>query len=113
MSDPSRIAVLGAGGFLGSHLVPALSARFDCEIDAIDVTFRKLGATSHSHFQQFLQPAAAVGVRTLRELGRSYLTISALTTAVQYSMQIKTVRPRNVGCAYRPREAGDAALAPM
>jgi UDP-apiose/xylose synthase len=44
--SPRRIAVLGAGGFLGSHLVPALGARFDCEIDAVDVTFRKLGATS-------------------------------------------------------------------
>jgi UDP-apiose/xylose synthase len=42
---PLRIAVLGAGGFLGSHLVPALGARFDCDIDAVDVTFRKLGAT--------------------------------------------------------------------
>jgi UDP-apiose/xylose synthase len=37
-----RIAVLGAGGFLGSHLVPALIARFGCEIDAVDVDFRKL-----------------------------------------------------------------------
>jgi UDP-apiose/xylose synthase len=37
-----RIAVLGAGGFLGSHLVPALTARFGCAIDAVDVDFRKL-----------------------------------------------------------------------
>src|SRR5512143_898360 len=37
-----RIAVLGAGGFLGSHLVPALIDRFACEIDAVDVDFRKL-----------------------------------------------------------------------
>jgi UDP-apiose/xylose synthase len=41
-----RIAVLGAGGFLGSHLVPALAERIGCEIDAVDVTFRKLGTTS-------------------------------------------------------------------
>jgi UDP-apiose/xylose synthase len=39
-----RIAVLGAGGFLGSHLVPALVARFGCAIDAVDVDFRKLEA---------------------------------------------------------------------
>ncbi len=39
-----RIAVLGAGGFIGSHLVPALIERFGCEIDAVDVTFDKLGA---------------------------------------------------------------------
>jgi UDP-apiose/xylose synthase len=37
-----RIAVLGAGGFVGSHLVPALLQRFDCAIDAVDVDFHKL-----------------------------------------------------------------------
>ena len=39
---PRRITVLGAGGFVGSHLVPALLARFDCAIDAVDVDFGKL-----------------------------------------------------------------------
>ena len=43
---PERIAVLGAGGFLGSHLVPALVERFGCPIDAVDVSFRKLTSTS-------------------------------------------------------------------
>lgn len=42
---PQRIAVLGAGGFLGSHLVPGLLERFDCEIDAVDVDFTKLEHT--------------------------------------------------------------------
>jgi UDP-apiose/xylose synthase len=37
-----RIAVLGAGGFLGSHLVPALLAGRECEIDAVDVDLTKL-----------------------------------------------------------------------
>src|SRR4051794_29920052 len=37
-----RITVLGAGGFIGSHLVPALVARFECEIDAVDIDFGKL-----------------------------------------------------------------------
>jgi UDP-apiose/xylose synthase len=37
-----RIAVLGAGGFLGSHLVPALRAGRECEIDAVDVDLTKL-----------------------------------------------------------------------
>ncbi len=37
-----RIGVLGAGGFLGSHLVPAVLARVDCEIDAVDIQFGKL-----------------------------------------------------------------------
>jgi UDP-apiose/xylose synthase len=41
-----RIAVLGAGGFIGSHLVPALLAgRPGCLIDAVDITFEKLGPT--------------------------------------------------------------------
>lgn len=38
----SRIAVLGAGGFIGSHLVPALVKRFGCEVDAVDVDLEKL-----------------------------------------------------------------------
>jgi UDP-apiose/xylose synthase len=33
---------LGAGGFIGSHLVPALIERFGCEIDAVDLDFSKL-----------------------------------------------------------------------
>ena len=45
MPRKERIAVLGADGFLGSHLVPALLARRDCIIDAVDVTFDKLAAT--------------------------------------------------------------------
>jgi UDP-apiose/xylose synthase len=44
-ASPERIAVLGAGGFLGSHLIPALLARRDCRIDAVDVTFEKLAPT--------------------------------------------------------------------
>jgi len=39
---PERVAVLGAGGFIGSHLVPALVERFGCEVDAVDVNFDKL-----------------------------------------------------------------------
>lgn len=42
---PERIAVLGAGGFLGSHLVPGLIERFDCAIDAVDIDFGKLTCT--------------------------------------------------------------------
>jgi UDP-apiose/xylose synthase len=38
----NRIAVLGAGGFVGSHLVPALVQRFGCTVDAVDVDFHKL-----------------------------------------------------------------------
>jgi UDP-apiose/xylose synthase len=42
---PERIAVLGAGGFLGSHIVPGLIERFGCAIDAVDVDFEKLECT--------------------------------------------------------------------
>jgi UDP-apiose/xylose synthase len=42
---PDRIAVLGAGGFLGSHLVPGLLERFGCPIDAVDVDLDKLEHT--------------------------------------------------------------------
>jgi UDP-apiose/xylose synthase len=42
VNPPRSIAVLGAGGFIGSHLVPALLARPDVEVDAVDVDFRKL-----------------------------------------------------------------------
>lgn len=37
-----RIAVFGAGGFIGSHLTPVLAERFGCEVDAVDVDFHKL-----------------------------------------------------------------------
>jgi UDP-apiose/xylose synthase len=40
-----HVAVLGAGGFLGSHIVPGLRSRFDCTIDAIDVDLTKLEYT--------------------------------------------------------------------
>ena len=39
---PPRIAILGAGGFIGSHLVPALALRPGARIVAIDVAFDKL-----------------------------------------------------------------------
>ena len=38
----TRIAVLGAGGFLGSHLVPRLLQLGDVQIDAIDQDLHKL-----------------------------------------------------------------------
>lgn len=39
-----RIAVLGAGGFIGSHLVAALLDRTEASVVAVDVTFDKLEA---------------------------------------------------------------------
>lgn len=44
-----RVAVLGAGGFIGSHLVPALLARpWPCVIDAVDACLDKLQTESPS-----------------------------------------------------------------
>ena len=42
----STIAVLGAGGFIGSHLVPALAAREGTSVLAVDVNFDKLTVAS-------------------------------------------------------------------
>ena len=44
---PKRIAVLGAGGFIGSHLIPALAARPDTSILAVDVNLDKLALTRY------------------------------------------------------------------
>jgi len=44
----STIAVLGAGGFIGSHLVPALAAREGTSVLAVDVNFDKLSTPSAS-----------------------------------------------------------------
>ena len=41
-TPPRRFAVLGAGGFLGSHLVPALRQRFGAEVEAVDLDLSKL-----------------------------------------------------------------------
>jgi UDP-apiose/xylose synthase len=43
---PRRIAVLGAGGFIGSHLVPLLASRPGETIDAVDISFDKLAPGS-------------------------------------------------------------------
>jgi UDP-apiose/xylose synthase len=40
-----HVAVLGAGGFLGSHIVPGLLSRLDCSIDAVDIDLSKLAPT--------------------------------------------------------------------
>lgn len=41
-APPRRIAVLGAGGFVGSHLVPLLASRAGLEIIAVDRALDKL-----------------------------------------------------------------------
>ena len=56
-SDPSdhlRIAILGAGGFIGSHLVEHLIAEGRHGILGVDVTDEKLSGIASSNFT-FLQ----------------------------------------------------------
>jgi UDP-apiose/xylose synthase len=46
-ASPPRIAVLGAGGFIGSHLVPALLARpGGADVEAVDINLTKLETRS-------------------------------------------------------------------
>lgn len=72
--NPRRIAVLGAGGFIGSHLAPALAARFGCEIDAVDLNLDKLVAEDprlHRRQARIEEPGVAEEIT-----GRSSLVIS-------------------------------------
>jgi len=46
-----RIAVLGAGGFIGSHLVPALLGR-GAAVDAVDVNLQRLADVSHERLRR-------------------------------------------------------------
>jgi UDP-apiose/xylose synthase len=56
-----RIAVLGAGGFLGSHLVTALLRRDDVEIEAVDLTFHKLATQAPAAERRLRRVVAPVG----------------------------------------------------
>lgn len=80
-----RIAVLGAGGFLGSHLVPALVARFGCAIDAVDVDFHKLEVSNlriHKIRARIEEPGL---VETLTDRCKVVISLTALCNPALYS----------------------------
>ncbi|MEO6603917.1 MAG: NAD-dependent epimerase/dehydratase family protein [Polyangiaceae bacterium] len=80
-----RIAILGAGGFLGSHLVPGLLERFDCEIDAVDIDLRKLecaDARIHRIQASVVEPALVAEITARADV---VLSLTALCNPAQYS----------------------------
>jgi UDP-apiose/xylose synthase len=84
-ATPRRIAVLGAGGFIGSHLVPALLARFDCSVEAIDTDLSKLG-THHPRLQRRLSRIQEPGL--IDDVARRcdlIVSLTALCTPALYN----------------------------
>jgi UDP-apiose/xylose synthase len=78
-----RIAILGAGGFIGSHLAPALLAQRDCELVAVDVTFRKLTVTDP---RLRLVTASIDSPGLLEDLTSSCQTVVSLTALCNPSL---------------------------
>jgi UDP-apiose/xylose synthase len=77
--------VLGAGGFIGSHLTPALARRFDCEIDAVDVNLDKLVTTDariHRRQGRVEEPALVDEITARSSL---VISLTALCNPALYS----------------------------
>ncbi|HEY1537196.1 MAG TPA: NAD-dependent epimerase/dehydratase family protein [Polyangiaceae bacterium] len=80
-----RIAVLGAGGFLGSHLVPGLIERFGCEIDAVDLDFEKLECQDPRVRRICARVENSAVMREVTSRSRVVLSLTALCNPAQYS----------------------------
>jgi UDP-apiose/xylose synthase len=85
VSDRRTVAVIGAGGFLGSHLVPALIAQPDLSVEAIDVDFRKLELESprvRRHQARIDEPGL---LASIVERADTVLSLNALCTPALYN----------------------------
>ncbi len=82
---PKRIAVLGAGGFLGSHLVPGLIERFGCQIDAVDLDLRKLEHEDERIRRVVASVAEPSVVSDVTRGADVVLSLTALCNPAQYS----------------------------
>ena len=80
-----RIAVLGAGGFLGSHLVPALVQRFGCEVDAVDIDLQKLEARDSRIQRIEARVEDVAAMRRVTARSSVVLSLTALCNPAQYS----------------------------
>src|SRR6478609_5817962 len=80
-----RVAVLGAGGFLGSHLVPAVLERFGCEIDAVDLDLTKLECVDPRVRRVQARVESAGLVDEVTERCDVVLSLTALCNPSQYS----------------------------
>lgn len=77
--------MLGAGGFLGSHLVPALLERFDCEIEAVDVDLTKLECRDPRIRRVQARVESAGLVERITQRCQLVVSLTALCNPAQYS----------------------------
>lgn len=77
--------MLGAGGFIGSHLVPALLSLPGVEIDAVDVDFRKLTAESPKLRRHVCRIDAPGLLDELVERCELVVSLTALCTPALYN----------------------------
>jgi len=81
----TRIGVLGAGGFIGSHLVPGLLERFGCEIEAVDVDLSKLECRDGRVHRVLSRVEDAGLVEDVTSRCQVVVSLTALCNPAQYS----------------------------